>query len=258
MATGFTDQFTGITSRFLMQLWLCPLLAFLLGSIPFGLLIAKAKGIDIRQHGSGNIGATNVLRVVGKNYGITCFMLDALKGFLPVVIALSLIRMENHDTSLALSCLRPFAITLPPDRQFTGQLLHVVTGLMAILGHNYSPWVGFKGGKGMATSAGVLLGLYPFFGVLLLGLVWITLFLTTRYVSVASIGAAAALPIVTHLGARFHHVNNDRAMPTLWQSGTWNKPLFAFTVAIALLAIWKHRANIRRLRAGTEHRFTRK
>ena len=241
-----------------MQLWLCPLLAFLLGSIPFGLLIAKARGIDIRQHGSGNIGATNVLRVVGKNSGIACFILDALKGFLPVVIALSLIRIGVRDSNLALSCLRPFAVILPADQQFMGQLLHVITGLLAVLGHNYSPWVGFKGGKGMATSAGVLLGLYPFFGVMLLGLIWAALFLSTRYVSVASIGAAAALPVITHLGARFHHVKDDPSLPTLWQSGTWNKPLFVFTVAIAVLAIWKHRANIRRLRAGTEHRFTRK
>ena len=147
---------------------------------------------------------------------------------------------------------------LPDSRQFEGQLFHVITGLMAILGHNYSPWVGFKGGKGMATSAGVLLGLFPFFGVVLLALVWVGLFLSTRYVSIASIGAAAALPLVTHLGARFHHLHNDHALPTLWQSGTWNKPLFAFTVAIAVLAIWKHRANIRRLRAGTEHRFVSK
>ena len=238
-----------------MQLWLCPLLAFLLGSIPFGLLIAKTHGIDIRQHGSGNIGATNVLRVIGKKSGIACFLLDALKGFLPVVIALSLIRIGDKETALAVPCLRAFALILPESQQFEGQLLHVLTGLLAILGHNYSPWVGFKGGKGIATSAGVLLGLFPFFGVVLLGLVWLGLFLSTRYVSVASIGAAAALPVVTHLGARFHHLHNDRSLPTLWQAGTWNKPLFAFTVAIAVLAIWKHRANIRRLHAGTEHRF---
>lgn len=229
-----------------MQLWLCPLLAFWLGSIPFGLLIAKAKGIDIRRHGSNNIGATNVLRVVGRNYGIACFVLDALKGFVPVVIALSLIRIGDRDANLALACLKPFACRLPAEQHNLGQLLHVLTGLMAILGHNYSPWVGFKGGKGMATSAGVLLGLYPFFGVLLLALVWVVLFLVTRYVSVASIGAAAALPVVTLWGS-WHH--------GLIQSGKWNKPLFVFTVAIAALAIWKHRANIRRLRAGTEHRF---
>ena len=238
-----------------MQLWFCPLLAFLLGSIPFGLLIAKAKGIDIRQHGSGNIGATNVLRVMGKKYGITCLLLDALKGFIPVVIALSVVLIGAKDANLTIDLLRPLALTLPASQQFEAQLLHVVTGLMTILGHNYSPWVGFKGGKGIATSAGVLLALYPFFGAVLMGLIWLILFLGTRYVSVASIGAAAALPIVTHLGARFHHVQNDPSLPTLWQAGTWNKPLLAFTVAIAVLAIWKHRSNIIRLRDGTEHRF---
>jgi glycerol-3-phosphate acyltransferase PlsY len=238
-----------------MQLWLCPLLAFVLGSIPFGLVIARTQGLDIRQHGSGNIGATNVLRVMGKKYGIPCLILDALKGFIPVVIALSLIRIGERDSNLALTFLRPFAIDLPASQQFKGQLIHVITGLMAILGHNYSPWVGFKGGKGIATSAGVLLGLFPFFGVVLLMLIWSGLFLTTRYVSLASMGAAPALPVITHLGARFHHLHNDKTQPTLWEAGTWNKPLFALTLAIAVMAIWKHRANIQRLRDGTENRF---
>lgn len=241
-----------------MQLWLCPFLAFVLGSIPFGLLIAKANGIDIRQHGSGNIGATNVLRVMGKPYGTACLLLDALKGFIPVVIALNLVMIDGKPQNLALPFLQSYGLHLPASRQLDGQLFHVITGLLAILGHNYSPWVGFKGGKGIATSAGVLLGLLPFFGVLLLGLVWLGLFLATRYVSVASIGATAALPLVAHLGARFHHVHNDPSLPTLWESGTWNKPLFVFAVAIAVLAIWKHRANIQRLRAGTEHRFASK
>lgn len=238
-----------------MQLWLCPLIAFLMGSIPFGLVIARTQGIDIRQHGSGNIGATNVLRVMGKKYGIPCLILDALKGFIPVVIALTLIRIGGKDTSLAISVLKPWALELPAADRFQGQLVHVITGLMAILGHNYSPWVGFKGGKGIATSAGVLLGLFPFFGVMLLLIIWAVLFLTTRYVSVASMGAAAALPVITHLGARFHHVDNNKALPTMWEAGTWNKPLFALTLAIAVMAIWKHRANIQRLRDGTENRF---
>lgn len=229
-----------------MQLWICPLIAFLLGSIPFGLLIAKTKGIDIRQHGSGNIGATNVLRVLGKKYGIPCLLLDALKGFIPVVIALSLIRVGGRDSSLALPFLSPFAVNLPGDDRFEGQFVHVITGLLAILGHNYSPWVGFKGGKGIATSAGVLLGLFPFFGMMLLLLIWAVLFLTTRYVSVASMGAAAALPVLTLWGS-WHHGRI--------QDGTWNKPLFALSLAIAMLAIWKHRANIQRLRDGTENRF---
>jgi glycerol-3-phosphate acyltransferase PlsY len=128
------------------------------------------------------------------------------------------------------------------------QLLHILTALLAILGHNYSPWVGFKGGKGIATSAGVLLALMPF-GVLVLIIIWLLLFLATRYVSVASIGAAAALPLVTLYGSWSHGRIQD---------GTWNKPLFVFSVIIAVLAIWKHRANLQRLRQGTEHRFERK
>lgn len=238
-----------------MQLWFCPILAFLMGSIPFGLLISRSQGIDIRQHGSGNIGATNVLRVLGKKFGIPCLLLDALKGFIPVVIALSLVRIAGKEASLAIPLLKPWSLELASDQRFTGQLAHVVTGLMAILGHNYSPWVGFKGGKGIATSAGVLLGLFPFFGVLLLLIIWAVLFLTTRYVSVASMGAAAALPLLTHIGARFHHVDNDKSLPTLWEAGTWNKPLFALSLAIAVMAIWKHRGNIQRLLNGTENRF---
>jgi glycerol-3-phosphate acyltransferase PlsY len=242
----------------MMQLWLCPLLAFLLGSIPFGLMIAKAKGVNIREHGSGNIGATNVLRVVGKKYGITCLILDALKGFIPVVIAVNLIQIEGKKVGLFhIDALDSFALLLPAAEQFKGQLLHVVTALAAVLGHNYSPWVGFKGGKGIATSAGVLLALMPA-GVVLLALVWLIVFAVSRYVSLASIVAAAALPLITHYGARFHHLNNDKSLPTLWQAGTWNKPLFFFSVIIAILAIWKHRTNIQRLLAGTEHRFTRK
>ena len=237
-----------------MQLWLCPLLAFLLGSIPFGLFIARLKGIDIRQHGSGNIGATNVLRVVGKKYGITCLLLDALKGFIPVAIALNLVQIEGRKVGVPLPGLDDLALHLPAAKQLTGQLIHVLTGLAAILGHNYSPWVGFKGGKGIATSAGVLLALMPAAVLLLIG-VWLLVFTATRYVSVASIAAAAALPVLTHVGARFHHVNNDKNLPTLWEAGTWNKPLFVFSVIIAALAIWKHRANIQRLMNGTENRF---
>lgn len=231
-----------------MQLWLCPLLAFLLGSIPFGLIIARLKGVDIRQHGSGNIGATNVLRVVGKKYGITCLLLDALKGFVPVVIAINLIQIAGRPIQIPLAFLDGSALKLPADQAIKAQLLQILTALLAILGHNYSPWVGFKGGKGIATSAGVLLALMPF-GVILLIAIWLLLFLGTRYVSVASIGAAAALPLVTLYGSWSHGRIQD---------GTWNKPLFAFSVVIAALAIWKHRVNLQRLRAGTEHRFERK
>ena len=240
-----------------MQLWLCPLLAFLLGSIPFGLLISKARGIDIRQHGSGNIGATNVLRVMGKKFGLPCLALDILKGFVPVVIALSLIWIQDKPSSLSFEFLRPLFGNPEATPRFQAQLFHVITGLCAILGHNYSPWVGFKGGKGIATSAGVLLALMPA-GVALLVIVWVVVFALSRYVSLASIVAAAALPLITHIGARFHHLHNDKSQPTLWEAGAWNKPLFYFSLVIAILAIWKHRSNIQRLREGTEHRFTRK
>ncbi len=240
-----------------MQLWLCPLLAFLLGSIPFGLFIARMKGIDIRQHGSGNIGATNVLRVVGKKHGIVCLILDALKGFIPTLLAMTLIRFEGQGTSFTIHSLLDHAYVFPAVDQWKAQTFQVVTGLLSILGHNYSPWVGFKGGKGIATSAGVIIALAPA-AVVLLIVVWLLVFLISRYVSVASIVAAAVLPITIHWGARFHHINNDKSLPTLWEAGTWNKPLFIFSVVIAALAIWKHRTNIRRLMDGTESRFERK
>lgn len=231
-----------------MQLWLCPLFAFLLGSIPFGLLIARARGIDIRQHGSGNIGATNVLRVVGKKYGIACLLLDALKGFIPVAIAVNLIQIIGRPVQVPLGLADAWVLKLTAADALKAQTAHILTALCAVLGHNYSPWVGFKGGKGIATSAGVFLALMPF-AVLLLMLVWVVLFLLTRYVSVASIGASAALPFLTLWGS-WHHGRI--------QDGTWNKPLFALTVLIAIMAVWKHRANIQRLRAGTENRFVSK
>lgn len=231
-----------------MQLWLCPLLAFLLGSIPFGLLMAKSKGIDIRAHGSGNIGATNVLRVMGKKYGIPCLLLDMLKGFIPVAIAVNLIQITGRPVQVPLGLPEAWVMELSAADALKAQIAHILTALAAVLGHNYSPWVGFKGGKGIATSAGVLLGLMPFAVVLLLVL-WLLLFLTTRYVSVASMGAACALPLLTLWGS-WHHGRI--------QDGTWNKPLFVFSIIIAVLAVWKHRANIRRLREGTENRFERK
>ena len=231
-----------------MHLWLCPLIAFLLGSIPTGLLMAKARGIDIRQQGSGNIGATNVLRVMGKKYGVTCLLLDMLKGLIPTLLAITWIRFEGQPTGMAIPFLLPIAHILPGDQQVIAQLMQVVTGLCAILGHNYSPWVGFKGGKGIATSAGVVIALMPVAIVILL-LVWVLVFHFTRYVSVASIAATAILPLLSLWGSWYHGRLQD---------GTWNKPLLAFSVVVALLGIWKHRSNIKRLRAGTEYRFERR
>jgi glycerol-3-phosphate acyltransferase PlsY len=200
-----------------MPLYLIALGAFLLGSIPTGYLVARAKGVDIRRHGSGNIGATNVFRTLGKPLGILVFFIDALKGFSAVWLA-------NH-----------FGQACP----WTG----IVAAVAAIAGHNYTPWLGFKGGKGIATSAGVLLALMPW-AVLIIAAVWFTVFKISRYVSLASICAAAALPV---------------SVGALWYAGCGgNGPLLGFALVISALAIWRHRSNIERLRAGTESRFERK
>ena len=164
-----------------MQLWFCPILAFLLGSIPFGLIISKAKGINIREHGSGNIGATNVLRVVGKKYGYACLLLDVLKGFVPVVLAINLIQIAGRAPGIPLGLQESWIMELPAASAMKAQLINVITALCAVLGHNYSPWVNFKGCKGIATSGGVLLALMPF-AVIILLVIWGLLFITTRYV----------------------------------------------------------------------------
>ena len=197
-----------------MNLFLAALGAFLLGSIPTGYLVAKAKGVDIRRHGSGNIGATNVFRTLGKPLGIFVFVVDALKGFAAVWLG----------------------IRYGGGSDWAG----IIAAIAAIAGHNYTPWLGFKGGKGIATSAGVLLALMPW-AVLAIAVVWFAVFKISRYVSVASIAAAAALPV---------------AIGALWFSGCGgNAPLLAFSLVISALAIWRHRTNIRRLRDGTESRF---
>ncbi len=186
------------------------LTGYLIGSIPFGFLAGKLRGIDIREHGSGNIGATNVLRTLGKPIGISVLILDMLKGLAPVLIA-----QHFSDSGL----------------------IHILTAFATIMGHNYTFWLGFKGGKGIATSAGALLPII-FIPLLLAVAVWLLLFFTSRYVSIASIGAALTIPITT----------------VYLQS--WNYPLITFTIILAILAVWKHRGNIRKLCNGTEHRFT--
>lgn len=186
--------------------------SYIVGATPFGYFAGRMKGIDIRQHGSGNIGATNVLRVLGKGVGLPVFALDLLKGLLPVLVVGWL---TNHNAPAQLAA-----------------------GLGAILGHMFTFWLGFKGGKGIATSAGVLFGLM-WLPALIVIAVWAVLFFSTKYVAVASIGAALALP------------------PACWcRYGVG--PLFWFTVVIAALAIFRHRSNIQRLLDGSENRFGRK
>ena len=226
-----------------------PFIAFIIASIPFGLILGKQlRGIDIREHGSGNIGTTNVFRVLGKKPGIACLILDILKGYLPILLALNLLQFGERTPVPEISFLSSFRQTLPASQQLFVQIIQVVTALFAILGHNYSPWLKFKGGKGIATSLGALLALMPA-GAAILFLIFILVFLTSRYVSLASIVAAISLPLLTLWGSWYHGRIQD---------GTWNIPLFIFSLAIGILAVWKHKSNIQRLMNGTENRFTKK
>ena len=192
----------------MLQTILLILGSYLLGSIPTGLLLARAAGVDIRATGSGNIGATNVYRTLGRSVGVLTLVGDCLKGLVPVLAARYL---------------------------DLGDPLIAAAGAAAFLGHVYTVFLGFKGGKGVATALGVFLGVSPAsVGIALV--VFIAVVAATRYISLGSIVAAGAMPvIVTALDRR---------------------PLIiAMSALIALLVIWKHRENISRLRAGTESRF---
>ena len=198
-------------------------LAYVAGATPFGYLAGRARGIDIRQHGSGNIGATNVIRVLGKRVGIPVFVLDFLKGMVPVLMA-------------GWWCHRQPAFT---GRESFVNIAEVVTGLAAVLGHNYTFWLGFRGGKGIATSAGVMFGLAPWVLLAAAG-VWLSTYVISGYVSVASIAAGVVLPIA--------------AVTQGFIRGAQNWPLVALGAIVGGLAVWRHRTNIARLRAGTEPR----
>ena len=204
-----------------LQLLIPILVGFLSGSIPFGYWAGKLKGIDIRQHGSGNIGATNVIRVCGKGIGIPVFILDMRKGLLPVMWV---------KTALAGDAAPGAGLTSAAS---------VLTGLAAILGHSFTPWLGFKGGKGVATATGVLLGIAPV--AMLAGLVvWLVTFFGTRYVSLASMLAAVTVPATMAV--------------IMGRAGRWDGALLGFGIIVAALVIARHRANIQRLLAGTENR----
>ena len=202
---------------------LCAVLigSYLLGSIPFGYLAGRLAGIDIRKVGSGNVGATNVVRGVGKRYGYPVFALDFLKGFGAVLIAMLI------------------APGRPPEWN-SPEIFGILAAMSSVLGHMYPPWLKFKGGKGVATSAGALLALTPV--ATLMGVaIWIIVFWLTRYVSWASIIAAVILPIVIlMLGS--HDPNN-------------RKPLFYSSACVAAVVVWRHRSNLSRLMRGTEPRF---
>jgi len=192
---------------------------YLLGSIPFGYLVAKAKGIDIRSVGSGNIGATNAMRVLGKPAGIFVLAMDALKGYAAVWLAGVLVNKFNVNADF--------------------ETLRVIAGIGAVLGHNYTCWLKFKGGKGIATTAGVYLALAPW-ALLIAFTVFLLAVVITRYISVGSISGAVAVVI------------------TVWVMMPQNLLLCIVTTALGALAIYKHKTNIQRLMAGTENRFGKK
>jgi acyl phosphate:glycerol-3-phosphate acyltransferase len=191
--------------------------AYLLGSIPVGFLVARAKGVDIRAVGSGNMGATNVFRVLGKTAGIFVLLADALKGY----------------AAAAWLCDGLFKVFNVPGAD--GETHRVVAGICAVLGHNYTCWLKFKGGKGIATSAGVYFALAPLAVSIALA-AWIIFVLLTRYVSVASIASAVALPMAVWF-------TKDSVL------------LGVVTTALGALAIFKHKKNIQRLLDGTENRI---
>lgn len=202
-------------------------IAYFIGSIPFGLIVGKAKGIDPRTAGSGNIGATNLGRLLGGKFFALVFILDLLKGLLPVLAA-GFILHFSADTR------RDYA-------------LWIVVALAAILGHMFSVFLSFNGGKGVATSTGVILGLFPYYTFP--GLVavagWILLFKLTRYVSVASIVGCLSFTLSYVL----------IGLAAGWPIAGAQLPLLLFAILVAALIIYKHRGNIARLRAGTENRF---
>ena len=197
--------------------------SYLLGSIPFGYMAGRIAGIDIRKAGSGNVGATNVVRVLGKRYGYPVFALDVLKGFGAVKISMLMFGQHMEWSSPEIS--------------------GMLAATSSVLGHVFPCWLKFEGGKGVATAAGALLALTPI--ATLIGVaVWIIVFSLTRYVSLASIVATVALPIIILvIGSRDGH------------SG---RLLVYSSVCVAALVIWRHRSNLSRLVRGTEPRFIRK
>ena len=202
--------------------------AYLLGSIPFGLLIAKAYGKDLRSIGSGNIGATNVSRALGRKWAYVCFVLDVLKGLAPMLTIMFIAK--------------PAGIVM--------LLLWLVVGCAAISGHIFPIYLKFKGGKGVATSFGVALGLWPYYTICALFaiVIWVVAVLIWRYVSLASIAGSISFPLVLILAIL---LRQSWDFSSLW-------PLLVAATAIPLMVIIRHQENIKRLLEGTESKiFTR-
>jgi glycerol-3-phosphate acyltransferase PlsY len=209
-----------------MLLILFMVIAFFVGSIPFSFIIGKVvKGIDLREHGSGNLGATNVFRNLGPAWGGICLFLDMAKGAIAVWLMTMLVNSWPPDMAT------PFHIT--PD------LFRIFAGALAAVGHTFSPFVDFHGGKGVATTAGAFAVLAPL-PILTALAAFVSVLVTTRYVSAASIAAATVLPVAVLL----FEIKSERISSTI----------IVFTFLVCSWVIFKHRGNIVRLREGTETR----
>jgi glycerol-3-phosphate acyltransferase PlsY len=203
-------------------------ISYLLGSIPFGLLVGLSKGVDVRKEGSGNIGATNVGRLLGKRFFFVVFFLDLLKSLIPMLIASWIV---GHIV----------------ERDWRLYLLWLSVGFAAILGHMFPVFLKFKGGKGVATSAGMMLGLFPYYtlpGGIAIG-VFILVFGISRIISLSSMVAACAFPIL-YLGIGL--IDHWPIFRELW-------PLTVFSFVIAVMIVLRHRTNISRLMKGEEKRY---
>lgn len=201
-------------------------LAYLIGSVPFGYLAGKLNGIDLREHGSKNIGATNAVRVLGKKWGIPVFVCDFLKGYVPLYLVIQLL----GEGKLALT-------------QFSLESMLWVLGVMfaLILGHTFTCFLHFKGGKGVATTGGCLFALSPIIGLSAL-LTWILMMVLTRYVSLSSM--VAGLAMMTAAGYEFWWVDGVLSSADI--------TLLSLLMIIFVLVVYKHRTNIVRLCQGTE------
>jgi glycerol-3-phosphate acyltransferase PlsY len=202
----------------------CCAIGYFFGSFPAGYFAGRFAGVDVRSQGSGNIGATNVLRVLGKRWGYPVFAIDVFKGFAAVRLAFFLVKYW-------------------PSAERYAEYLGILTAIMSVVGHMFPVWLRFKGGKGVATTAGALFGLMPWV-VPCVFLFWYIVFQTSRYVSLASITAAITLPIVAALFAHWRFIDS-------WA-------LVYFCILIGVLVLWRHRSNFSRLLKGTEQRFDRK
>ncbi|MBI1336004.1 MAG: glycerol-3-phosphate 1-O-acyltransferase PlsY [Phycisphaera sp.] len=213
--------------------WLWMAGAYLCGSVPFGLLIGLAHGVDIRKRGSGNVGATNAGRVLGKKWGILCFVLDVLKGAGPVLACGISVGFVSQAASIT------------PVQ--AGQWLAVAA--CAMLGHIFPVWLYFKGGKGVATGLGVMLGIYPTltWPAMAAFVTWVVVVKLSKMVSLASIVAAALLPIYVLVTLHLHRQPIAQA---------WPFPVVA--AVLAALTILRHRTNIARILAGTESKIGKK